>query len=347
MAAKKQMLTPTTKKVLLGLVAVLLVIGVVYAICRVCSSSSSPGALMRSYKDMLSESMSSSPLSSSGGGAYGQHGLEGSESEGSSPNCGVAPDAMATGWDCASGACVPSSSSCPNFETAGDCINSGCGRMRFRCEGGPGNSTRLVPDPQGEYYSREDGLRSGCGAECTPSNYLGAYVGSEVYFPSCATATCDGPQEGACNILKTRNEQSYNQGSVGSCGGYGMSIATGMEQSGCNVVGEPIGPCVRGLDSNVLIPADYQSGCAGFDSILIDRPRDLLWANNLQSDCTVLTNTRNQSRDVRGDIPVGAVDGCCDQAGGAKKGSGPFCGTQLPSFGPFQQSSECVRTYVY
>jgi hypothetical protein len=283
---------------------------------------------------------SSSPL-----GALGMSDANGTLGQ----SCGMAPEALGTGWDCNNGACVPSSSACPNFHTAGACINSGCGRMRYRCEGGPGNSTRLVPDPAGEYYSREDGIRDGCGQECTPSNYLGAYVGSEVYFPSCATSSCNGQNEGACNVLKTKEGLTYNQGTIGSCKGYGMSVATGMEESGCNVVGEPLGPCGRGLDSNVLIPADYQSGCAGFDSILIDRPRDLLWANNLQGDCTVLTNTRNQTQDVRGDIPVGAVDGCCDQQGNgnAKPGTGPFCGTQLPSFGPFQQSSQCVRTYVY
>lgn len=256
--------------------------------------------------------------------------------------CGMAPEALNTGWDCHGAGCVPSTSSCPQFRSVGDCMNRGCGRMRYRCMAGPGNSTRLVPDPKGEYYSKEQGIREGCGQECTPSNFLGSYVGSEVYYPNCSTSTCNGPNEGGCNVLTT-----VNQATVGSCNGYGMSMNTGKDYAGCNVLGEPLGPCVRGLDSNVLIAADTQSGCAGFDEILIDRPRDMLWANTLGGgDPTVLTNTRNQSFDLRGDIAVGAVDGCCD-GGNAKPGTGPFCGTQLPQFGPFESSGKAVREFVY
>lgn len=153
----------------------------------------------------------------------------------------------------------------------------------------------------------------------------------------------------------SQTSSTYGQCGI-SNGGYSMGISTGLNQyAGCNVGGEPIGPCVRGLDSNVLMSADNQVGCAGFEGILIDRPRDLLWENDLFDDPTVLTTTRYQSRDLRGDIMVGAVNKCCEQTGDSKCGKnnmiGPFCGTQLPSFGPFQQANPCngaaVRTYIY
>jgi hypothetical protein len=275
-------------------------------------------------------------------------------------------------WMCAGGGgcgakgnCVPTYSPCAPFKSACDCKLAGCGRQRYTCRCGPGNSTQIVPDPAGEYFSYEDAVRSGCGQQCTPSNFLGSYVGSEVYYPNCSSGSCSN-RDGCCNVLKVRGGGGcggrYSQSSCGGSSGapYGMSISTGMNQyTGCNVGGEPLGPCVRGLDSNVLISGDPQVGCGGFEGILIDRPRDLLWANDLSGDPTVLTNTRYQSRDLRGDIAVGLVNTCCETGGrdGAhatdcKSGIvGPFCGTRLPSFGPFTAADPCkgaaVRTHIY
>lgn len=217
---------------------------------------------------------------------------------------------------------------------------------------GPGNSTRIVASPSGEYYSYEDALRNGCGSQCTPHNFLGSYVGSEVYYPNCETGTNCG---GCCNIAKvnTGGGGGRSRGTYGQTS-YGMSITSGMGETGsCNIGGEPVGPCVRGLDSNVLIPADNQMGCGAFEGILIDRPRDLMWGNALGGDVTVLTTTRNQTRDLRGDIQVGLVNCCCEDQncrGGCceVKGDrcntgirGPFCGTNLPAFGPFQGDNPC------
>lgn len=267
-----------------------------------------------------------------------------------------------------SGRCVPSNSKCAPYKSLCDCKIGGCGRQRWTCRcGGPAGS-QPVPDPAGEFYSYEDALRNGCGSQCTPSNFLGSYVGAQVYYPDCSGGSCSNTNESCCNVLKVNptgrsncsggGGSNYMQAGLNN-GGYSMGISTGLNQyGGSNLIGEPIGPCVRGLDSNVLMAADNQVGCAGFEGILIDRPRDLLWENDLFDDPTVLTTTRYQSWDLRGDIAVGAVNGCCElgcmQKGAKKCGKspvGPFCGTYLPSFGPFQNANPCngagVRTFIY
>lgn len=265
-----------------------------------------------------------------------------------------------------SGKCVPTDSPCAPYKSECEC-KMRCDRQRYTCVCGPGNSTQIVASESGEFYSYEDAVRNGCGKQCTPSGFLGSYVGSEVYHPNCSS---NNNCEGCCNIAKV-NKSSGCGKSVGggsrygqaSCGGYGMGIGSGMQSFGaCRVGGEPLGPCVRGLDSNVLIAADNQIGCGGFEGILIDRPRDLMWADGISDDPTVLTNNRNQTRDLRGDILNGLVNSCCEKpnCGGCDKIHrskcstgivGPFCGTLLPGIGPFTGADPCrgagVRQFIY
>jgi hypothetical protein len=75
---------------------------------------------------------------------------------------------------------------------------------------------------------------------------------------------------------------------------------------------------------------------------VVSAPLDLLYADNLMDDVNVLTTTRGQTYDLRGEPAIAAAFSC-DQDGNLA--IGPFGGTQQSLRGPYEYR-KAVRTYV-
>jgi hypothetical protein len=113
------------------------------------------------------------------------------------------------------------------------------------------------------------------------NNYIGSYVPQKYMLPDC-------PGE----MIYHRGNSALYQGDISSW----HSAA-------------------RGVDTKFLYPEGAPMGCYdNFRSFLIDPPRDVLAADRLDSDPDgVLNVRRGQSRDLRGDIPLGVTqqqNGC-------------------------------------
>lgn len=81
-----------------------------------------------------------------------------------------------------------------------------------------------------------------------------------------------------------------------------------------------------------LFPLALDSG-DGFDQVLIDSPPDLLYADQLMGeDVNVLTTTRNQSWDLRGEPPIEALFSL-DRFGQPE--AGVACGAYQSSLGAY------------
>jgi hypothetical protein len=148
--------------------------------------------------------------------------------------------------------------------------------------------------------------RFGSGQQ-NPGIPVGMYVPSDHYVPGCPGTDC-------LDIAKPLQSACDNKHfALGACGaGYG-------------------------LDSDQMFPAAYDA-CDGFDNVLVSAPLDLLWADTLLDSDTVLSNNRNQSRDLRGDIPIPAIQGCYPGT------MGPFAGAWESSIGPYEYLKS-VRTH--
>lgn len=111
----------------------------------------------------------------------------------------------------------------------------------------------------------------------------------------------------------------------------------------CNSTTQAVGPCSAGfgLSSKQLFPSAI-SPCDGFDQVVVSAPLDLLYADNLMDDVNVLTTTRGQTYDLRGEPAIAAAFSC-DQSG--QLAVGPFGGTQQSLRGPYEYR-KAVRTYI-
>lgn len=91
-----------------------------------------------------------------------------------------------------------------------------------------------------------------------------------------------------------------------------------------------------------LFPLALESG-NGFDEVLVDAPLDLLYADQLMGDdVNVLTTTKNQSWDLRGEPAIDAIY-VVDNYGVAEPGSAG--GAYVPSLGPYQLR-KAVRQFI-
>ncbi len=132
---------------------------------------------------------------------------------------------------------------------------------------------------------------------------------------------------------------------VDGCYSTGCSTGAKQLQGVCNNAAQVMGPCSAGfgLDTNQLFPSSLDP-CDGYDNVLVSAPLDFLYADTLLDCCEVLTTTKNQTRDLRGEPAVPAVMSC-DESGAVE--AGPFGGTFLPNIGSSPYDiRKCVRTYI-
>lgn len=91
-----------------------------------------------------------------------------------------------------------------------------------------------------------------------------------------------------------------------------------------------------------LFPLAIESG-NGFDEVLVDAPLDLIYADQLMGeDVNVLTTTRNQSHDLRGEPAIEAMY-TIDKFGVSEPGAA--CGAYTPSLGPYMLQKP-VRQFI-
>lgn len=91
-----------------------------------------------------------------------------------------------------------------------------------------------------------------------------------------------------------------------------------------------------------LFPLALESG-DGFDQVLVDAPMDLIYADQLMGeDVNVLTTTRNQSWDLRGEPAIEAIY-TLDKFGVSEPGSSG--GAYTPDLGPYQLRAP-VRQFI-
>jgi len=97
------------------------------------------------------------------------------------------------------------------------------------------------------------------------------------------------------------------------------------------------GPQASGIDSSqVLTPGGIFpeiTSADGFQDILIDAPRNLMWTDNVFDQPTCLTTTKLQSYDLRGDVPV-KIQENCGNWGMSQSTIGPYeCCKPVREFG--------------
>lgn len=144
-----------------------------------------------------------------------------------------------------------------------------------------------------------------------PKGFLGSYVPAEYYVHGCHYSGC--------------------------------SNSARPLQAACNNQAQAMGPCAAGygLSSDQLFPTSLDS-CDGFDQVLVSAPLDFLYADNLMDDTNVLTTTRNQTRDLRGEPAIAAVFSQ-GESGGSELG--PFGGVHQSSIGSYEFRKP-TRTYI-
>ncbi len=143
-----------------------------------------------------------------------------------------------------------------------------------------------------------------------PRGFIGSYAPSDRYVSECTTYNCQSPS----------NPLAY-----------------------CNNNVQAMGPCSAGygLSSKQLFPAAI-SPCDGFDQVLVSAPLDILYADNLMNDVNVLTTTRGQTWDPRGEPTIAAVFSR-DQTGRLEMGA---FGGALESTRGVYSVRKPVRTYT-
>lgn len=130
----------------------------------------------------------------------------------------------------------------------------------------------------GIYNTQDSGPSSACGGAAPINNFLGSYVPQQYYVPDCPSS-----------MIYRRGNSSICAQEVAACGSN-----------------------AQGLNSNSLMPEGMHLGIGdNFKSFLISPPRDVLAADRLDNDNYVLSVTRGQSRDLRGDIPLGVTSPPC------------------------------------
>lgn len=129
----------------------------------------------------------------------------------------------------------------------------------------------------------------------------------------------------------------------GGCFASGCSKSARPLQAACDNEVQAMGPCAAGygLDSAQLFPTSLDA-CDGFDNVLVSAPMDFLYADNLMDDTNVLTTTRNQTKDLRGEPTIAPLYSC-DETG--DKEVGPFGGTYQSTIGPYELR-KAIRTYI-
>jgi len=178
-----------------------------------------------------------------------------------------------------------------------------------------------IPQPKDCYFGQKDSRYSN----------LGSYVKSAYYTSGCISEDCDNSlaSRSRCRkVPKPPLDIGYGLSSgdlmfPGPCaaqGGY----------SGCNFDVSRYDPCNSGMVG--CDPCSINQDCHPFDDTVIDEPRDLAYLDSQRGDYTFITTNFNQTRDLRGDLPISMM------------GLAP--GSSLTTHGPCAQLKP-FRGYVY
>jgi len=217
----------------------------------------------------------------------------------------------------------------------------------------PGVSTctgNCIVDPTTGFQTFRDGtmgpLPKSCYEGSVDADYthLGSYVKPRYMINGCITESCGNNLSSAsrCKKVGKPGYATANGLSSGDTMFPGPDEACGTY---CDMDYSRYDPCSIGQVA--CDPCKIKQDCSVFADTVIDEPRDLAFLEGLRGDATFLTTNFNQSRDLRGDLPVGIpqcalhcnpgdCDACCFAPSGAS----------MTTHGAFL-ATRPTRTFVY
>jgi len=217
--------------------------------------------------------------------------------------------------------------------------------------GGVSNCTgNCIVDPTTGFQTYEDGTMSPTPKSCYEGHkdadytHLGSYVKPRYMVQGCVSESC-GNDLSSASRCKKLSKPSYAEANGLSSGDLmfpGPDEACG---SYCDMDYSRYDPCSIGQVA--CDPCKIKQDCSVFADTVIDEPRDLAYLEGLRGDATFLTTNFNQTRDLRGDLPVG-IPQCAQHCNPGDCSSCCYAppGGSLTTHGAFL-STVPVRTYVY
>lgn len=220
--------------------------------------------------------------------------------------------------------------------TTGNCGSSGC-----------------VVDPQTGFQTFAKGSMGPTPKSCYEGSqdadytHLGSYVKPRYMVQGCISESCGNSLSSAsrCNKQSKPQFAEANGLSSGDLMFPGPDEACGKY---CNMDYSRYDPCSVGMVA--CDPCKTEQNCVPFADTVIDEPRDLAYLEGLRGDATFLTTNFLQTRDPRGDIPVG-IPQCALQGDGSGGGGDDACcaaptGGSMTTHGAFL-STKPVRQFVF
>jgi hypothetical protein len=172
-----------------------------------------------------------------------------------------------------------------------------------------------MPKPRGCYFGNSDPRHE----------MLGSYVPSSVYSSGCISANSDCGNGSNSMANRSRCNKIAKPKQINA---YGLSSADmmfpGPKEGACNNFNVSYyNPCNSGMIAG-RDPCGIRDDCHPFDDTVIDEPRDIAYLDALRGDETFITTNFNQSKDLRGDLPVGIAPGCVLPPGASQSTHGAF-----------------------
>jgi hypothetical protein len=168
--------------------------------------------------------------------------------------------------------------------------NFRCGAQSGKLNGVLNYESSFMPKPRGCYFGSEDPRHE----------MLGSYVPSAIYTSGCISEDCNNSlsSRSRCNkIAKSNHINAYGLSS-------GDMMFPGPQEAACNNFNVSYyNPCMGGIVAG-KDPCGIRDDCHPFDDTVIDEPRDIAYLDALRGDYTFITTNFNQSKDLRGDLPV-------------------------------------------
>jgi len=193
----------------------------------------------------------------------------------------------------------------------------------------------MAPQPKSCYEGSKD----------ADYQHLGSYVKPRYMVQGCISESCGNSLSSASRCRKVA-KPSYAEANGLSSGDLmfpGPDEACGKY---CDMDYSRYDPCSIGAVA--CDPCKVDQTCSPFSDTVIDEPRDLAYLEGLRGDATFLTTNFLQSRDLRGDIPVG-IPQCALHCNPGE--CGPSCcvaptGGSMTTHGPYL-ATRPVRQFVF
>lgn len=189
------------------------------------------------------------------------------------------------------------------------------GRGSCQCYSRHATPSPMIPKPKSSYF----------GPPNTLFENLGSYVKSGYYTSSCIPNSCNNTLSAgsSCGSSLSSYSRCKKVGYPPMVTGYGLSSSDMMfpvNRANCDFNYSKYNPCMSGVVG--CDPCKINQDCHPFDDTVIDEPRDLAYIDYQRGYRSFITTNFNQTRDLRGDIPVGVAAGA--PIGASQTTHGPY-----------------------